>query len=234
MTNPTQFPGFPAEGLQFLRDLAVNNERAWFEANKQDYQTYLLDPAVAFVTAVGERLKISVSPDIRYDTRTNGSGSLTRIYRDVRFSQDKTPYNTNLNGFFWQGAGKKTESPAFGFRLEADGLGLMAGQFGFPKSVLQKFRDAVADDTLGPELAQIVTDVKAAGDYEVLGEHYKRVPRGYDPDHPRADLLRYAGLYAHPPRIEGAVLTSRAIVDRCVEHFQAMAPIQQWLVKISR
>ena len=85
------FEGFPKEGFKFFRDIKANNNREWFQEHKQEYIDYLQDPAVAFVIALGERLK-SDFPGISYDTRTNGAGSVMRIYRDIRFSKDKSPY----------------------------------------------------------------------------------------------------------------------------------------------
>ena len=155
-----------------------------------------------------------------------------RIYRDTRFSKDKTPYKTNISGLFWEGAGKKTEHPAFGFQLTANSIGLMAGIFGFPKPMLTAYRAAVLDDKLGPALQEAITAVTSNDQYEIIGEHYKRVPRGFDPEHSRADLLRYNGLYAHPIQVN-AELTSANLVDICMDHYQHMAPIQQWLLHIN-
>jgi uncharacterized protein (TIGR02453 family) len=228
----TQFEGFPAEGLRFLAELAANNNRDWFEAHKATYQDCLLQPAVTFVAALGERLQ-TISDGICFDTRANGSGSLMRIYRDTRFSEDKTPYKTNISALFWEGSGKKTELPAFGFQLEADNIGLMAGLFGFPKPLLEAYRRAVVDETTGKALVEAMAQVREAGSYDIFGEHYKRVPSGYPVDHPRADLLRYNGLYAHPPRIMGDILTRPELVETCFKHFQQMAPIQRWLVSMS-
>ncbi len=191
------FDGFPKASLTFLAELEENNHKAWFEANKKRYQKELLEPAQRFVAAMGTALK-AIVPEIQYDTRTNGSGSLMRIYRDVRFTADKTPYKTNLSGLFWQGPGKKNASSAFGFRLQALGMDLMAGIFSFPKPLLAAYQEAAADDRRGPALAQIVAALKESGDYDVYGEQYKRVPQGYHADHPRAELLKYKGLYAHP------------------------------------
>lgn len=85
MPEKQSFTGFPQEGLQFLADLAENNERDWFNPRKQVYLDNIVAPAVAFVETVGEQLQF-ISPGIQYDSRTNGSGSLMRIYRDTRFS----------------------------------------------------------------------------------------------------------------------------------------------------
>ena len=103
------FTGFPREGIQFLRDIDDNNNRDWFEAHKHIYQTALVEPAQAFIVALGERLQ-TIAPNVQYDTRTNGSGSLMRIYRDVRFSKDKSPYKNWIGIVFWEGQGKKTDN----------------------------------------------------------------------------------------------------------------------------
>jgi uncharacterized protein (TIGR02453 family) len=224
------FTGFPPDGLAFLADLAAHNERAWFAAHKQAYQATLLEPAQAFVGALGERLQ-ALAPGIRVDPRSDGRGTLMRLARDTRFSGDKTPYKTELSGLFWQGDREKTTCPAFGFRLQADGMDLMAGMFTFTKDALQAFRAAVVDEQQGTELTTITDSLRAKAGYSVQGASYKRVPTGYDPSHPRADLLRYQGLYVHPPRLDVDVVCSATLVDRCVEHFRAMAPVQRWLVK---
>lgn len=226
-----QFSGFPHEGLAFLTDLAAHNDRAWFTAHKPVYQAMLLEPAREFVEVVGERLR-ALAPGIRVDPRTDGRGTLMRLSRDTRFSDDKTPYKTELSGLFWEGNGEKTACPAFGFRLQADGMDLMAGMFAFPKPALPMFRAAVADEQLGTELATIIDSLRATTGYEVQGEQYKRLPAGYDSNQPRAALLRYQGLYVHPPRLGVDVVCSATLVDRCFEHFQAIAPVQRWLVNV--
>jgi uncharacterized protein (TIGR02453 family) len=227
------FPGFPEQALHFLANLADNNNRDWFNAHKQDYLDHLVAPAVRFVHDMGERLKY-ISPHIQYDTRTNGQGSMMRIYRDIRFSKDKRPYKTWLGFRFWEGAGKKTQLPGFFFGLTATGAGIHVGLHGFPKPFLTAYREAVADDALGPQLEAAVKDVKAAGEYQLAGEHYKRVPRGYDNDHPRAGLLRHNALYASAPSIDPAVVMSPSMVDICFDHCEKMAPVQQWLVNVAR
>ena len=226
-----EFAGFPREGLAFLADLAAHNDRAWFTAHKRQYQSTLLEPAQAFVVMLGERLRM-LAPGIRVDPRTDGRGTLMRLARDTRFSNDKTPYKTELSGLFWEGDGEKTACPAFGFRLQANGMDLMAGMFAFPKDTLSMFRAAVIDEQLGRELIAILDLLGAQVGYQVGGEQYRRVPAGYDSNHPRAALLRYQGLYMYPPRLGVDMVCSARLLDRCLEHFQAMAPLQRWLVKV--
>lgn len=227
----TQFNGFPQEGLDFLCDLGKNNNKTWFNAHKGDYEKFLLEPAKEFVVALGERLQ-SIAPNIQYDTRTNGQGTLMRIYRDTRFSKDKTPYKTAIAGVFWQGAGKKMQNPGFGFHMESQGMELMAGMFGFSKDQLENYRSAVAADGSGEELRQIITSLGEKRGYGLVGSHYKRVPRGYPADHPRGDLLKFKGFYVHPlESVPAEKLITPELVDICLDRLQIMAPVQRWLVQ---
>jgi uncharacterized protein (TIGR02453 family) len=231
--NGQSFGGFPMRGLQLLAELAANNNRAWFEAHKAELQTQLLSPAQSFVLALGTRLR-AIDANLHIDPRTDGGGVLMRIYRDTRFSSDPSPYKTNVSGLFWAGSGKKTERPAFGFQLSPDGLDLMAGIFVFPPALLAAYRQAVADEVHGAELAHVLDAIQQGGGYTIAGAHYKRVPAGYDPQHPRATLLRYNGLYASPPRLTPLVATSPDMVDQCATHFQTLAPLYHWLCQITQ
>lgn len=230
--NSQSFSGFPRAGIQFLADLAANNNREWFQANKEIYQEQLLVPAQQFVLDLGRRLQ-EISSGISYDTRTNGSGSLMRIYRDTRFSEDKTPYKTNISMSFWEGTGKKMANPGFFLRFGPSGGGIYVGQHAFDKAKLAVYRDAVVDERLGSELVQAVASVARLSGCEVGGEHYKRVPGGYDSAHPRADYLKYNGLWVvNSTAVQEAALYQPELVDICFEQCRQMAPIQRWLVKL--
>jgi uncharacterized protein (TIGR02453 family) len=224
------FDGFPEAGLQFLRDIEVNNNKEWFEENRETFDTCLIAPAQDFVAALGSRLQ-EIEPAIIFDTRTDGRGVLMRFYRDTRFSKDKSPYKTNIAGMFSDGQGKKTERPAYGFHMGADSMELMAGMFHFSKPQLSAYRNAVAAEQSGEELAAILKMLGQTGVYHLAGEHYRRVPAGYEAEHPRADLLRYAGFYTYPTAVEGGYLTSPELVDISMEHFRNMAPVYEWLAK---
>ena len=107
----------------------------------------------------------------------------------------------------------------------------MAGMFGFDKALLAKWRTAVDDPTLGTELEAIINNLDM-NTYEVVGQHYQRVPRGFAAEHPRTELLKYNALYAHPRQeLDAQMVTSPQLVATCLAHFAAMSPIQQWLVK---
>jgi uncharacterized protein (TIGR02453 family) len=233
MSKLEVFKGFPPEGLQFLEDLKENNNRDWFQARKSVYTERVLGPAQDFVIALGERLQ-SVSQGIQYGTDASGRGSIFRIYRDLRFSKDKTPYNTNVRLFFWEGSRRKMENPGFFLRIEPEGCKVYAGHYHFSKPFLEAYREAVIDEELGPGLERALQEVTEAGDYEMGGERYKRVPRGYDSEHERVELLLYKGMYAEAPEIERGVLTRPGLVDVCLEHCRNMAPLHRWLVQVGK
>jgi len=225
-----KFETFPETTITFLQQLEQNNNREWFSQHKQEYLDHVQAPSLAFIETMGERLR-TISPQIVYDTRTNGSGSQMRIYRDVRFSPDKTPFNTNLGIVFWEGDGKKNENPGFYFDLETKGLGFYTGMYGFDKKMLEAFRTAVLDKEMGAELETAINSVRLTG-YQVGGEHFKRVPRGYDPDHPRSDLFLYNTLYAWTTETDPYLVTREGFMDLAVNHWEKMAPIHRWLVKL--
>jgi uncharacterized protein (TIGR02453 family) len=224
------FGGFPREAVAFYRDLARHNDRAWFEAHKQQYREQVLRPAQEFVLALGARLR-TIAPGVVVDTGTDGAGSIFRIYRDTRFSSDKSPYKTYLGIFFWEGAGKKMESSGFYFHLEPPRLMLAAGIY-LP-ALLPPYRQALQDEKMGPALLQAIEQVTAGGCYQVGGRHYKKVPRGFSPrSEAQAGLLLHNGLYAS---VEGPIPTelfTPACVDYCFERCREMAPIHRWVVEM--
>ncbi len=224
------FVGFSQGTRQYLMDLRDNNDRDWYQANKKTYEDTVKSPSITWVEVMGNRLK-DLDEQLRVDTRTNGSGSLMRMSRDTRFSKDKSPYKTNIAMMWWHGAGKKTEHSAFGMQITPDDAGLMVGMFGFSKSMLSAYREAVIDDKLGEELIDLTTTLEADG-YEILGKHYKTTPRGFDKEHPRAEWLKYNGLYTHATDLSWDILLSDDLVDVCYTHFEKMAPIHHWLVKV--
>jgi uncharacterized protein (TIGR02453 family) len=225
------FTGFSPTVLDFYRDLSRNNDREWFEAHKHIYKDEVIPQAQRFVVAMGDRLR-QISPTLVYDTRTNGAGSIFRIYRDVRFSKDKTPYKTQLGIYFWEGAWRKMEAPGFYFQLEPEHLGLYAGIYEFSRPVLERYRQQVIDPHRGQALVDAVSMVTGAGPYRIGGQHFKRTPRGFDPEHPNASWLLHNGLHAHLPLEIPDTLGTPAFIDTCFQAFRDMAPLHHWLTEM--
>ena len=229
MTKPIRpFLGFPIEGLDFLTSLGDHNERSWFEEHKKTYVTALARPAQAFVVALGDRLK-SIDPRLHYDTRLNGAGSIYRIYRDTRFSEDKTPYKTHIDMAFWVGEDKKSSPSLFGVRIEGRGGTVLAGHYRFGDEFKSRYQNAL-DEARGGALQSHLEDLRNVG-YTLEGEQYKRVPAGYESNHPREGLLRRKGLYALSPTIPPDVLTRPELVQVVFDRCLTMAPLHHWLVK---
>jgi uncharacterized protein (TIGR02453 family) len=170
-------------------------------------------------------------PHVVYDTRLNGSGSLMRIYRDTRFSKDKRPYKSRLGMFFYEGNSKHS-SPGFFISISPGGAYLGAGKYRFPSEMLERYRIAVVDAKKGPSLVRAIKAVTVDGELELAGEEYKRVPRGFDPDHRRADLLRRKGLHVVLPELSTKVLCDAGVVDTVFAVFKSVAPLHRWLQRL--
>ena len=224
----SDFPGFPPATMKHLRALAQNNNRAWFDENRVGFEAGVMDPAKAFVVALGERLG-KLAPDLVAEPRTDRS--IFRLHRDVRFSADKSPYKTHVGILLWDAAAPKMESAGFYLHLEPGGSFVGMGMHIFAKRVLPVYREAVADAKRGPQLVKILDRLEKAG-YRIGGEHYKRVPRGMDPGHPREKLLRHAGLHVQWPLEPAKILESPELLDFCHSRFKEYQPLHGWLVSL--
>jgi uncharacterized protein (TIGR02453 family) len=221
------FSQFPQETLHFLAGIAFDNSKDWFEANRGLYEAGYVEPARRFVDEVGPRLK-KVSAGVRFEPKINGS--IGRINRDVRFSKDKSPYKDHLDMWFWHGEKKGWDRPGFYLRITAKTIYLGSGMHMLEGELLERFRKAVVTDGSGRKLRQTIDEVKKAGPYNVGGASRKRVPRGFDADHPRAGLLLHEGLHAGL-ELPATDAIKAGFADRALAHFAATWPIGEWLLK---
>ncbi len=174
------------ELFAFLRDLKANNDRQWFAENRDRYLTDVRDPMLAFIRAFAVPLA-EISPHCRADPRPNGT-SLFRIYRDMRFSKDKTPYKTNIGAHFRHAAGTGAHAPGFYLHLEPGRCFAACGIWRPDGAALGAIRDAIVDQ---PQTWSRITTADAfRSTFAWRGESLKRPPRGYDPDHPLIEDLR--------------------------------------------
>ena len=226
------FDGFTDETFRFLAELTANNEKTWFEANRGRYEAHYLAPALAFIEAIGPRMRAELPGEVQFEARVNGS--LFRINRDVRFSKDKTPYKNHIDMWFWQGERKGWESPGYYVRLLPDEIILGGGMHSFSKPGLETFRRAVMNEAQGAALEAAVAAVTKAGTYAVMGESRKTVPRGYDALHPRARYLLFEALNANLETPIPSIAASSGFVDYCLGHFRALSPINHWLAAVMK
>lgn len=229
MAQPEIFSGFSAKTLSFFQELTLNNNREWFAAKRSDYEEHVLRPAQAFVVAMGERLQ-RLTPGIMASPRPDGS--LFRIYRDTRFSPDKSPYKTHMGIFFWEGKRPRMECSGYYFHLEPPSLMLGGGLYMFSRPLLESFRKAAVDPEYGDELAAIVEKIISRPGFSLGGKHYKRLPPGTDPAHPNAELLLHNGLFAGWETNIPAEFYSTALLDYCWERYCPLEPLHRWLTEL--
>jgi uncharacterized protein (TIGR02453 family) len=223
----SSFAGFPAATFTFLRGVAANNNKAWFDAHRTDYEAGYVEPAKAFVAALGPRLA-KISPTVKYEPRVNGS--LFRINRDVRFAKDKSPYQTKLDLWFWHGDERGWTAPGFFLRIGPEKLGMGVGMHNFAKPQLDAFRRAALDPRSGKTLEKAIAKVKGAGPYSVHGASRKTIPRGFDANHERAGFLLHEGLWTDLEPASVAEAKRPEFVKFCADHFAAMWPVGRWLL----
>jgi uncharacterized protein (TIGR02453 family) len=226
MTDRNVFAGFSPETTAFFEGLATNNTKLWFDEHRADFQAYVMGPAQLFVEAIGARLT-KLAPDTIADPRVNRS--LFRLNRDVRFSNDKTPYKTHLAFWFWEGNRPRMENSGFYFHIEPDSIMTGSGLYFFPKPLLSAYRQAVVHPVYGPQLVEAIRKVRSKPGYDVWGKHYKKVPAGFDPRHENSELLLYDGMTAFREEPIPSELYSADIVDYVYERFAQMEPIFRWV-----
>ena len=227
--DATGFAGFRPAAFRFLRDLKRHNDRSWFEAHRPVYDSEIRRPLAALVGDVDVALG-RVVPEIVGDPRH----SVFRIYRDVRFSKDKSPYKTHAACWFYhmdagRGVGTEAEGGAgFYFHFSPDECLLAAGIWMPPRPALTRIREAIADDV---DRFEAILESRAfrrrfgALDEEAM---LKRLPRGFQDTHPAARWLRYQSFTVARPLSRQEVLSPR-LVSLLALDFATLAPFVRWL-----
>lgn len=178
----TAFGGFRPEALDFLVELALNNDRSWFGPRKAQYEALLKVPLEQLCSAVDEAFRARDLPLVADPAR-----SPFRIYRDVRFAKDKSPYKTNVGASFpWIGDGGGVGGY---FHLEPGGIFVGGGMWHPAPARLAAWRAAVAEDP-GRVHAAVDDPAFVATFGTVGGDRLKRAPAGFAPDHPDIELLK--------------------------------------------
>jgi uncharacterized protein (TIGR02453 family) len=227
------FTGFESDAIDFLAELAMNNDREWFNPRKAEFERLLKAPMEALVAALADRLA-----DRGIPLQADPKRSIFRIYRDTRFAKDKSPYKTNLGASFpW------LQQDADGQVVVAEGMAhANGGYFNFQpgemyvgggmwmpeKKRLDAFRRAVVDE---PE--RVHAAIEEPGFVAAFGsisahEHLKRVPPGFPPDHPDAELLRYKDI-VFGRHLSDAEVLSPALPDTLADAYAAGMPVFRFL-----
>lgn len=218
---------FSAGVFTFLKELDANNNREWWEQNKDRYVRLIRDPAKEFIADFEPRLH-GISDRFLADTRTNG-GSLMRPYRDTRFSKDKTPYKTNIGIQFRHEMGKDVHAPGFYLHIAPGDCWAGVGMYRPEPKVARKVREAIHEH---PDAWRKATRYKAFTNVWTIeptdDELLKRVPREFDPDFAYADDLRLKSFTASHKLTQKAV-TSPEFDDIVGKAFKASSNYTEFL-----
>lgn len=214
---------FGPELFRFLRDLAANNDRDWFESERVRFESDARQPALRFITDFGPLL-VKVSPHFRADPRPQG-GSLFRLHRDIRFAKDKSPYKTHLGLHFRHEKGKDAHTPGYYLHLEPGACFMGLGLWHPDGPTLARLREAVVADPAAWRKA--VGGKRFTATFTVEGEMLARVPRGYDAAHPLADVLRLKDYTAMAP-LTAKDITAAGFLERFAGLCADGAPFIAW------
>jgi uncharacterized protein (TIGR02453 family) len=213
--------------FKFLRELTRNNRREWFSENKQRYEAEVRDPTLAFITAFGPALA-KISPRFSADPRPVG-GSMFRIYRDTRFSKDKSPYKTHVGAAFSHASATESlRAPVFYLHLAAGEVFAGCGIWHPPPPLANKIRQAIIADSAGWKRS--ISGKAFRSMCTLSGESLVRPPRGVDPEHPLIEDLK---------RKDFTTMSSFSEADACrpdfLEQFtatcRANAPLMAFLTR---
>ena len=210
--------------FRFLRDLAANNNREWFNRNRDRYIDEVQEPALRFIADFAPRLK-GISPHFLADARVQG-GSLFRIHRDTRFSPDKTPYKTNTGVHFRHERSKDAHAPGYYLHLQPGRCFMAAGVWRPETRVAYAIRSRIDEDPSGWEKAAYREDFTDV--YTLGGDSLKRPPRGFDPDHPMVGDLKRKDFLGTIQLTQNQV-TGSGFIDLFEDQCRRAAPLMAFL-----
>lgn len=225
MAAETRFDGFADASCKFWHDLAKKQDKAWYDAHKAEHKSGWEEPMRALLAELRDKL------DGAYPDCDLAEPKIFRIHRDVRFSKDKSPYKTNVSGCLYVkiGPSKATETPAPLYLQIGTDTFAGAGLYMMDGPQLERYRAAVVDAKKGKELGTLAAKLEKAGYELASAETLKKVPRGFDPEHPRAELLKRKGLTVTFPTLPKKAIASRELVKVLADHGKAVAPLVRWL-----
>jgi len=228
-----RFTGFEPDAIQFLKDLAAHNDRTWFQPRKQEFERLLKEPMESLVAALGDRFRAMGIP-LEADPRR----AVFRIYRDTRFSKDKSPYKTNIGASLpWVGDDLGSDDIPHGsgaYLHFKPGDSFVGGGMYMPERArLDAFRSAVVDDPSRVRAALEDPDFLATFGPVSSHESLKRVPPGYPADHPMADLLRAKDV-TFGRRLSDEEWLSPSLADTLARDFSTAVPVLRLLATLDR
>ena len=216
------FAGFPPEAVTFFRGLAKNNKREWYQPRKPIFDEKVKASMVELITAMTREM-MKFAPDYV----TEPDKAIYRIYRDTRFSKDKTPYKTHIAASFSRRGMEKHGAAGYYFSVSHQEIEVGGGIYMPPPEALLSVRHHVADHHAEFRALTANRSVRRLFG-EMQGEQLSRVPKGFLPDHPAADLLRFKQ-YLLFTVLDPALVTTPKLYSELIARFRAMTPFLEFL-----
>jgi len=216
------FPGFPAEMVQFFRSLKRNNRREWFQPRKHLYEQHVKEPMQELVNLLNAEL-VKFAPDYVTDPKK----AVFRIYRDTRFSADKTPYKTHVAASFWRRGSDHTGAGGFYFSVSDEQIEVAGGIWHPAPATMLRVRTHIADTH--PELKRLLASKKTSKLVGGLqGAELTRAPKGFDPAHPAIELIKMKD-WVMDVSLDPKLATTPNLQNENADRFRAMAPVIAYL-----
>ncbi|MBV9103402.1 MAG: DUF2461 domain-containing protein [Candidatus Eremiobacteraeota bacterium] len=219
---PAAFSGFSSQGLRFLRDLEKHNERTWFQPRKPVYETELLEPLRSLLVDVNAAFRKAKIP-----LAANPRGSIFRIYRDIRFSPDKSPYKTNLGAYFSHDGDHGGPGGLY-VHIKPKESFVAVGFYQLDKPLLQRWRESMAEDSKG--FGAVLRGLERKGtSLSESHESLKRMPRGFE-NQAESPLAKYFRMqtFMTSDRLSDEVLQSPALIERMVSLAKSSKPLLEY------
>ena len=216
---------FDKNFLKFFRQLAKNNNRDWFNAHKEEYREIVVQPLSVFIADMAPRLH-KISPHFNANPKPNG-GSMFRIYRDVRFSKDKSPYKLHAACHFRHKLGRDAHAPGFYVHIAPKEVFFGGGIWVPPNPALARIRDTIVEN---PQEWKRIKSNRAIRETcgGIRGDGLKRPPRGYDPEHPHLEDLKRKSFFAMRHE-KPAIIHQEDFIDEVERTFKAAKPLMKYL-----
>ncbi len=220
----TVFEGFGKDFFKFFNDLKKNNNRDWFKLNKPRYLESVVEPMGKYIVSIAPHLQ-RISPHYKADPRPHG-GSMFRIYRDTRFSNDKTPYKTHAACHFRHEAGRDAHAPGFYLHIETDRISMGGGIWLPPSKQLGMIREFISDNPSAWAKLTGSPTIKRMGG--IQGDSLKRPPRGYDPGSKHIEDLKRKSFYLMT-EADAELALSPALVTESARVFRSAAKLNHFI-----
>ena len=224
------FDGFNKKTLPFLESIRQNNDKEWFEAHRDEYEKFILEPSRSFVEEFGEHL-MALEPTINFSPKINKS--LFRIYRDTRrMGAIKVPLKHRIGVIFWQGSGSRMQTSSFYLHFSPDELFVSVGVRWFEKPMLEAYREYLKDSNKRQELNDLLHSLMAKG-YSVIEKGYVRYPRGTKVDMAHSYLFLFKGMATYKILDPKLIEDGEKLIDTLYKIYEEMLPLQQFVYEVS-